>query len=154
MNESSNTFKIKTKIKNMVIISKGNPFDMNIDIFGKIIAGIGILFLLLGTGTVIATTESIMSKSEWAAWAKQYSQPRRHFSGIQLKRRNPGSYALYKTATNISVSAHRACAYSRFGKRDCPMGGYSAVFTYLGLLIAGIGGALVLASRKPDQAAS
>ncbi|SNZ07414.1 hypothetical protein [Cohaesibacter gelatinilyticus] len=121
---------------------------MNIPVFGKIIAAAGAIILALSLISVYWTAPDIISEQEWKKWAKQYSRPQTHF-GVQLKRRNPGSYRVYVMQRREVQTQHATCLVSRFGSRSCPIGGYSAIFTYVGAFFLLVGGGLIIASRKP-----
>lgn len=101
---------------------------MNTEYFGKIIAFIG-----LGIIALISTIIFIKAQGDASSLAG-YGQP----------------------SSNISASYSRnfSCLVGRIAEKDylvgiCPLGGYSAIFSYIGALISLIGGALFLASRKP-----
>lgn len=122
---------------------------MNISLFGAIVGAIGLVFVLIGSGAVIATTEGGMSQSEWQEWARKQSQPRTHF-GIALPGRNVGTYDTYSRNIAYVAGQHRRCLFARLGDEGCPLGGYSAGFNYFGLFIAALGAGLFVAARRPQ----
>ena len=101
---------------------------MNTEYFGKIIAFIG-----LGIIALIFIIIFIKAQGDASSLAG-YGQP----------------------SSNISASYSKnfACLFGRISDKDyivglCPLGGYSAIFSYIGTFVALVGGALFLASRKP-----
>ncbi|MCV6576785.1 MAG: hypothetical protein OIF58_13725 [Cohaesibacter sp.] len=103
---------------------------MNVTVFGTVIAAIGCVIILLSVSTVL---------SNRTAPDKYY-----HYS------------AENRRVTDEARAHMTKCIYSRIGETrgfggGCPMGGYSALVTYLGLSIAAVGGGLIIASRQPPQ---
>lgn len=108
---------------------------MNISVFGKIIGAFGIAIILISFVAILFTFESALSESEWR----------------QSRNRYGSTYSEYKSAHFGYNLEQLSCLYSGKGVwTTCPINGYSAVFTYVGLFFTVIGGALVVASRKPE----
>lgn len=116
---------------------------MNTSLFGLILGAIGLAIVLIGSGSVIATSTKVLSQSEWS---QVRNQPAYRSPFIR-------SYQDYRAGMGYQNGYHRQCLYSRIGNRQCPVGGLSAIFNYVGLFVAAVGGALFVASRRPKQSA-
>lgn len=115
---------------------------MNTSLFGLILGAIGLVIILIGSGSMIATSTSVLSQAEWSQVRNQSA-----FRSPFIK-----SYQDYVAGMEYQNEMHRQCLYSRIGDRQCPLGGFAAVFNYIGLFVAAVGGALVIASRRPKPA--
>lgn len=104
---------------------------MNVSVFGKVIAAIGCVIILLSVSTVLSSR----------------MEPDQYYHTNETNRR----------VTDDARAHMTKCIYSRIGETKgfgggCPMGGYSALITYLGLTVVALGGGLVLSARQPRGA--
>lgn len=117
---------------------------MNIALFGKVLIAIGALSILLGIVPVVTSLEKTLSYEE-------LSKARARMTIIgKPKRVTQQEYGYYLQNVSYNRKQKTKCIVSKIGNRFCPMGGYTAIFTYLGLLISMVGGGLIFALRKPQ----
>lgn len=133
------------------MISKGKPFAMSLPFLNRITLIIGLLFLIIGIGSVALTIQQPLSTDQWAQWTSGGEAPRAAFTGRTNILSRDWSYDEYLTAHAEANHARRACALSSFDGSICALGGFAALFTLLGLIVtAGALGLFYLVRTRTD----
>lgn len=113
--------------------------------FGRILTGIGALLLLIGVAVPLATMPRPLSHD---AFKKGYER-RAVFTtpSDALIRRQ---YNLHLRQVELARTDRIACIYGRFGHDYCPLGSYTALVTYTGIVLLVLGLAIVASSRRSE----